>query len=347
MAFRRPFQNKQRPPTIEGSWFFFDSNGNVLLECHDYAEFCNYYNLCNIRQPLYEPKSMPYKSPRSKLNIHSYKKNTKKALPAQVLITIDETGNKGKSLKGDRWFIVAGCVVSDKEAFSRAIEPELAKYHDTIFNPDTGLMENELKFHWDSTINTAEEHEFVRTNVISRSLPFVSRVYYIKVLKPIDHEMDEEVKCELQRDMVKALADKMMDKVKRERFEIIVDQTEDVPSREMEMEIESLAGDDTRKIKCSVHKSMEDRNLMVNDFYVGAIGWDENKEKPKFTNLMRENGLNPKNLDYNFNEDKLIDAVNAKKTMTNNEKQGGTATPTQNSSHLRRKTSSKASQNRR
>ena len=304
------FFKRSRKKTSDSLWIFYGPDGEVLLCLNDEEKFWSFYNRLYGNTSSYAigvASDMDKKSHR----IRDGKMVASKAcVKPTVLITIDETGDKGKSRKEDRFFIVAGCVVNDKESFDRALDFDINRLYD-VLHPKDGKAK-ELKFYWDRTINTADDHERVRERVIKQSIPAVSRVYYIQVIKPKDHQLSDELKKELQTDMVRTLADKMMSKVSGTQFDVIVDKNSDMSSSRIKKEIEALDVGD-KDISCDVRDSSKDRSLMVNDFYVGSIGAEINKDKRKYTKLMKDNGITPKNLNYRFSEEELASKCEARK----------------------------------
>ena len=59
-----------------------------------------------------------------------------------IYVAVDETGNLGRSLKGERYYTLVACVVNDRERFED-VTRRLGHSEEVKFNTHDGLRENE------------------------------------------------------------------------------------------------------------------------------------------------------------------------------------------------------------
>lgn len=102
-----------------------------------------------------------------------------------VYVAVDETGNLGKSLKGERFYTLVACVVSDRNRFENATK-KLG-------------FEEEVKF------NT---HAIYRERVLKAAAPAISDVFYAQYGKK--NPLNRFGQAEIHLKMVQSLADSVI-----------------------------------------------------------------------------------------------------------------------------------------
>lgn len=100
-----------------------------------------------------------------------------------IYVAVDETGNLGRSLKGERYYTVVACVVNDRKRFEDATRR-------------LGFDE-EVKF---------QTHEYCREKVLIYAAPAVSKVIFTCYHKGKE-PMDRHEQPALHLDMVRTMAD--------------------------------------------------------------------------------------------------------------------------------------------
>lgn len=165
-----------------------------------------------------------------------------------IYVAVDETGNLGRSLKGERYYTVVACVVSDRRRFEDATRR-------------LGFDE-EVKF---------QTHDVVREKVLRYAAPAVSKVLftcYHKGKEPVGrHEQPS-----LHLGMVRTMADDIVSSYgSRSNLVVEVDHKDGVPDRLVR---EAFENNENRMkdVDCDVLDSRCSYGLQTNDFFVGAIG---------------------------------------------------------------------------
>ncbi len=179
-----------------------------------------------------------------------------------VYVAVDETGNLGMSLKGERYYTVVACVVNDRKRFEDATRR-------------LGFSE-EVKF------NT---HEYLREKVLEYAAPAVSDVYYVRY-----HKRKTPLKAHEQHDlhmeMVQSVADTivlsygMISNIVAE-----VDEKDGIPKSLIRNSFENNAYK-RNEVLCEVMRSCESYGLQTNDFFVGAVGRMLNSSDFRYVNLV-------------------------------------------------------------
>ncbi len=165
-----------------------------------------------------------------------------------VYVAVDETGNLGMSLKGERYYTVVACVVNDRKRFEDATRR-------------LGFSE-EVKF------NT---HEYLREKVLEYAAPAVSDVYYVRYHKK-KTTLNGYEQRDLHLNMMQSLADTivlsygMLNNIVAE-----VDEKDGIPEWKVRTTFEN---NEYRRnmIICEVLESCDSYGLQTNDFFVGAVG---------------------------------------------------------------------------
>ena len=178
-----------------------------------------------------------------------------------IYVAVDETGNLGKSLKGERYYTLVACVVNDRERFENATA-RLKK-------------SEEVKF---------STHNLLREVVLEYAAPAVSEVFFVRYHKdkiPLGrHEQPE-----LHLKMIRSLADAI---VLRYGFAndlvVEVDHKDGIPDA---MICRAFENNEYRRknVICSVLDSTMSYGLQTNDFFVGAIGRMVNQKDLSFVRL--------------------------------------------------------------
>lgn len=165
-----------------------------------------------------------------------------------IYVAVDETGNLGKSLKGERYYTVVACVVNDRRRFEDATRR-------------LGLDE-EVKF---------ITHNLLREKVLRYAAPAVSKVMftcYHKGKEPVErHEQPI-----LHLNMVRTMADDIVSMYgSRNDLVVEVDHKDGVPDRLVRKAFEDNENR-MNDVECEVLDSRFSYGLQTNDFIVGAIG---------------------------------------------------------------------------
>ena len=174
----------------------------------------------------------------------------------RLYIAVDEKGNLGKSLKGERYYVIVGSVVVDRKAFE-----DISRYYATIRG-------REIKYHddWD-----------LREPMIRRAAPYVENVYYVKYHKgPVVHNtpdgLPKNKKVALHIRMIQTLADQMIADAGLEPIDIEVDYNRLVAGEDIPSVFECSPSRNGRGIECKVVDSASSYGLMTNDMITGAVG---------------------------------------------------------------------------
>ncbi len=179
-----------------------------------------------------------------------------------IYVAVDETGNLGKSLKGERYYTVVACVVNDRKRFEDATRR-------------LGFNE-EVKF---------QTHDVVREKVLRYAAPAVSKVMftcYHKGKEPVGrHEQPA-----LHLDMVRTIADDIVSSYgSRSDLVVEVDHKDGVPDRLVR---EAFENNENRMndVECEVLDSRFSYGLQTNDFFVGAIGRMVNQKDMSYVRML-------------------------------------------------------------
>lgn len=104
-----------------------------------------------------------------------------------IYVAVDETGNLGRSLKGERYYTLVACVVNDRERFEDATR-RLGHSEEVKFNTHDGLREKVLEY----------------------AAPAISDVFYVKHPKKKGKPLGRYEQSELHLRMVRSLADSII-----------------------------------------------------------------------------------------------------------------------------------------
>ena len=173
----------------------------------------------------------------------------------RIYVTVDETGNLGKSEPFQREYVVAACIVNDRDSFMDVSYNEsMAKGREVKFNTDPDLREK----------------------VIQAALPYVEDIYYVRYSKDRSiHNSPDGISTEERHDthmkMINALADAIL--YDYGGFIVVdVDANSLVRNHEVREAFEKKRPGIYSDVKCEVQDSKYNFGLQTNDFFVGAIG---------------------------------------------------------------------------
>lgn len=169
----------------------------------------------------------------------------------ELYVNVDESGTPGRKQTGKSHYIVAGCLVSDREGFEAATELR----HD----------DRELKFHDDKDI---------RKQIIEDALPYVMAVYYVEYCKSSSWHLDGSKNdiVNLHKSLLQSLARGISHDNPGTYIRFVLDHNNLIDDTEARKIVTSQAGENVF-ISASVADSSTDFGLMTNDFFVGAIGY--------------------------------------------------------------------------
>lgn len=173
----------------------------------------------------------------------------------RLYVTVDETGNLGKSTPRERNYVVVACLVKDRHRFEEVSRREAMR------------LGREVKFNTDPQL---------REKVIRAALPYVEDVYYAMYTKErsihnVLPGLTSEYRHDIHMRMIRALADAI---IRQYEGGIVVDVDANSLVRDYEVvdAFENNPYIDGSRVKCDVRDSRYNFGLQTNDFFVGAIG---------------------------------------------------------------------------
>lgn len=179
-----------------------------------------------------------------------------KGVPRESFVAVDERGNLGKSLKGERHYILVASVFYDDDGFAGV---------SSHFSKTKG---REVKYHDDPEL---------RQPVIRKSSRFLKNVYFVAYLKkPSIHNIPGGMPAEMQESkhirMMEDLADKVLADIETESVCIDVDHSDLVKDYKVIPCFLLSPYANGKRISCAVNNSADDPILMTHDFIVGLVG---------------------------------------------------------------------------
>ena len=178
-----------------------------------------------------------------------------------IYVAVDETGNLGKSLKGERYYTLVACVVNDRERFENATA-RLKKSEEVKFSTHNRLREKVLKY----------------------AAPAVSEVFYIRYHKE-KNPLDCYEQSELHLMMIQSLADEIIWRYNQTRNLVVeVDHKDGISDTKVCKLFEDNEYRD-KDVVCDVLDSKQSYGLQTNDFFVGAVGRMINQSDYTFVNM--------------------------------------------------------------
>lgn len=191
-----------------------------------------------------------------------------------IYVAVDETGNLGKSLKGERYYTVVACVVNDRKRFEDATKR-------------LGFDE-EVKF---------QTHDVVREKVLRYAGPAVSEIYFVKYHKK--NELGKHQQADLHLRMVQAIADTIVLRYGY-RSELIVEVNHKDGISDGIVRRAFEHNEYRRNIViCDVMNSTESYGLQTNDFFVGAIGRMVNSKDMRYVRMFNSDPVESYIRSYN------------------------------------------------
>ena len=174
----------------------------------------------------------------------------------RLYIAVDEKGNLGKSLKGERFYAVVGSVVVDRKAFE-----DISRYYATIRG-------REVKYHDDTDL---------REEIMRRAAPYVEDVYFVlyhkdSVVHNTPDGLPADRKAAKDIAMLQAMADRMIADLGWGPVDVDIDYNRLVAGMPVTETFECSPSRDGREMECKVAHSKDNYGLMTNDFIVGAVG---------------------------------------------------------------------------
>ncbi|MBR6204483.1 MAG: DUF3800 domain-containing protein [Candidatus Methanomethylophilaceae archaeon] len=179
-------------------------------------------------------------------------------------MSVDETGNPGKRTRGNTHYVLAGCAVTDRRMFERAI----SKYGSS----------KEIKFY---------ENPNLRTKVILDALPAVDGVFYCAFNKRKGGWDGSGDKEQLHLDLLGALAEGIAKEYPGYSVEAVVDHNPISKDRTIERTVAYAFDKYDVSASVTVNDSSADYGLQTNDFFVGSIGEWLNRPRTSRFNPLR------------------------------------------------------------
>ena len=180
-----------------------------------------------------------------------------------IYVAVDETGNLGRSLKGERYYTLVACVVNDRERFEDATR-RLGHSEEVKFNTHDGLREKVLEY----------------------AAPAISDVFYVKHPKKKGKPLGRYEQSELHLRMVRSLADSIILRYGYSSDLVVEIDHKDGVSDRMAAELFSMNEYKVRRIYCDVLDSVYSYGLQTNDFVVGAIGYMLNRSEYRYVRIL-------------------------------------------------------------
>lgn len=174
----------------------------------------------------------------------------------RIYFAVDEKGNLGKSLKGDRFYTIVGSVVVDRQGFE-----DVSKRY---------ALERgrEIKYYLDPDLHG---------RIIEEAAPYVRDVYFVRFHKDSSRHnfhggLTSDEKADIHIAMLQALADVMVYDMEWGPIDVEVDYSRLVAGRPVKETYECNVHRDGREIECKVVNSSDSYGLMTHDFIAGAVG---------------------------------------------------------------------------
>lgn len=178
-----------------------------------------------------------------------------------IYVAVDETGNLGKSLKGERYYTLVACVVNNRKRFEDATRR-------------LGFKE-EVKF---------QTHDVVREKVLRYAAPAVSEIFFVRYQKEAI-ALNRHKQPDLHLKMLQLLADAVVLRYGSQNELIVeVDHKDGISDGIVRRAFEN---NEYRMnvVFCEVLDSRESYGLQTNDFFVGAIGRMVNLKDTKYVRM--------------------------------------------------------------
>lgn len=172
--------------------------------------------------------------------------------PADILITVDESGNLGDRSRGN-CYLVVGSKVNDRDGFIHATK----KYD----------MDHEMKF------SNPDDAEY-RERVLEDASPYIDEVRYVYAFKPKPDGWETRRK-DVHQILLRELATDLDIDLDDETL-IMVDQNDIITDEEVRRIFKGKRNE-KGKIACVVLPSQHFYELQTNDFVTGAVNQEVNK----------------------------------------------------------------------
>ncbi len=182
-----------------------------------------------------------------------------------VYVAVDETGNLGKSLKGERYYTLVACVVNDQKTFEDATR-RLKHIEEVKFYTNPELREKVLEY----------------------AAPTISTVFYVAYPKKKGRSMDRYEQAELHLKMVQSLADAIILRYGYLNDLVVEIDHKDGISDRMVSDIFRMNEYKVKRIISNVVDSRNSYGLQTNDFIVGAIGVMLNRSNYDYVRLLEK-----------------------------------------------------------
>ncbi len=191
-----------------------------------------------------------------------------------LLLSIDESGDVGNRLPGKTHYVMAGCLVDDRDGFENVARTHLKRERERCAREGYPIPD-ELKFH---------SHVRLRDSIITEAEPFVRQVYYVDFSKRKHGWVNksEGERKSLHRDMIRSLAEAVAKGYMMAEIDIVIDGTTLSNCETLSNEILKAFDGTGVDVRVEVGDSRAVLALQTNDFFVGAIGYKFNhspKEK--------------------------------------------------------------------
>lgn len=187
-------------------------------------------------------------------------------------VAVDERGNLGQSRKHERYYTMVGNTVIDRESFEdigRRYSEERGrevKYYD---NPE--LREPIIR----------EAARYVDST-------YVTRYHKDREIHNVGDGLSKEEKVERHLNMLRGLAEAILDDSDYEYVDIEVDHNDLVKDSDVVEIFECSPSSDGRGVVCHVRDSKKAPGLITNDFIVGPVGdYYSDSNDPETRRLIR------------------------------------------------------------
>lgn len=183
--------------------------------------------------------------------------------PAEILITVDESGNLGDRTRGN-CYLVVGCRVNDRDGFIHATKKYNADHEMKFSNPDDAPY---------------------RMAVLRDASPFIDDVRYVYAFKP-NPEGWETKRGDVHTTLLRELKEDLEIDPSKETL-IMVDQNDIIKDDDVRRIFKGKRTEN-KGVACVVLPSQHFYELQTNDFVAGAINQEVNKFNSAYVLMLRK-----------------------------------------------------------
>jgi len=184
----------------------------------------------------------------------------------QVIVTVDEAGDAGTK---SRYFVYGAATLKDAEAFAEVARAYIEER--SRLNPE----KPEIGF------SKAPEYRF---EIINNLDPYIGEIYAVAVKKPVSFTTWKR-KAMAESSLV-MLSDMVAHFDQTSDFRFLVDETSLIKNQRVKEIIETNEHFANRNVDCVTLRSIDSTELQGNDYIVGSIGHEFEKNDPTYKDLL-------------------------------------------------------------